>query len=112
MIAPFRLDDIFNQSGSLVFTETGGLPLFCADVEASLDGDYLNGIGLPKNGARVQAHDCRPEQLNQKWNLSGSFKRDAGACITLTNRSILGAPVTTSACNGAIAQEWDYYWNP
>lgn len=102
----------FTGAGSLILSSVGD-PLFCADVEATLDSAYLDGSGLPHNGARVQAHDCRGEQLNQKWNLSGSFKAPAGACIDVTNASNnLGAAVQTYGCNGTIAQEWDYYVSP
>jgi hypothetical protein len=106
----------FTASQSFFFTSDGSLRLGsdtarCVDVQANTSADYLAGHGLPGNGARLQTFTCLSSQLNQKWNLSGTFKNQAGLCIDVASASNSnGTPVQTFGCNGTIAQEWDYYW--
>lgn len=106
----------FTNNQSFFFLPDGTMRLTtdttrCVDVHANSSADYLAGFGLPANGARLQTFTCLPDQLNQKWNLSGTFKSQAGTCIDVASAgNNNGTSVQTFACNGTIAQEWDYYW--
>jgi hypothetical protein len=96
----------FAVDGSL--TTSGGR---CVDVEAWTSGQYLAGQGLPRSGARVQTYSCLADQTNQKWNLSGAFRSQGGACLAVSGGGYGNGPlVLLSGCNGSAAQEWDYYW--
>jgi hypothetical protein len=105
--SPYASQQVFGfaADGSLT---VGGK---CADVEAWTTGQYLSGQGLPANGARVQTYTCTSDQVNQKWNLSGAFRSQGGACIGVANGGYGNGPlVLLSGCNASRAQEWDYYW--
>ncbi len=96
----------FGADGSLSFGGT-----CCVDVQAWTTAQYLAGQGLPGNGARVQTFQCIGHQLNQKWNLSGAFRHQSGFCVDVAGAGNgNGTLVQTYACNGGVAQEWDYYW--
>jgi hypothetical protein len=98
----------FAADGSLKMASS---PASCADVQGPTTAQYLAGQGVPGNGAPVQTFTCVADQLNQKWNLSGTFKHEAGLCIDVASASNNnGTPVQTFTCNGTIAQDWDYYW--
>jgi hypothetical protein len=110
--APFAAQQsfTFNAGGTLRFGPTGQTQR-CADVESWTTEEYLDGVGVPRNGLRVQTYTCDTDQLNQRWNLSGVFKHEGGKCVDVAFASNNNAAVVQAfGCNGTIAQEWDYYW--
>ena len=105
-----RQSPLFADNGALLLPDGAG-DFLCADLEGPTDAQYLAGLGLPHNGAPVKAFQCRNEQLNQKWNLSGAFRNVNGACIDVVSAGVAnGTGVQSFGCNGTVAQEWDYYW--
>lgn len=113
--APYAAQQTFAFAADGALTFNPGAPEFdltqCVDVQGPTSTQYLSGIGLPGNGSRVQTWTCLADQLNQKWNLSGAFKHESGYCVDVANaNNANGTPVQTYACNGTVAQQWDYYW--
>lgn len=105
-----RQSPLFADNGALLLP-TGTGDFLCADVQGPTDAQYLAGQGLPQNGVPVKAFQCRNEQLNQKWNLSGAFRNVDGTCIDVVNAgNANGTGVQSFGCNGTVAQDWDYYW--
>ena len=84
----------------------------CLDARAVTDSDYLAGNGLPANGAAVQAYSCLTNQLNQKWNLSGSIKLSGtNLCLERAGSShAWGTRLQVGTCASVQAQYWDYYF--
>lgn len=110
--APYAAQQSFTfQAGGRLRFGPGGETTRCLDVASWTTEEYLNGVGVPRNGLPVQTYTCDSDQLNQRWNLSGVFKHESGKCVDVAFASNdNGASVQTYGCNGTIAQEWDYYW--
>jgi hypothetical protein len=84
----------------------------CLDVQGPADSQFLAGIGLPRNGARIQSFDCLPAQLNQRWNVTGAIRHRASArCLTRSGGEAVGADLALAVCSGRGNQVWDYHWH-
>jgi hypothetical protein len=86
-------------------------PGLCVDVKGWTDAQYTAGQGLPADGLDVQLFECRQEQMNQRWSITGRIRmvvstlclaREGGA-----DRN--GIAVRVATCSGSPAQTWDYY---
>ena len=86
----------------------------CLDVQSVRDADYLRGKGLPESGANVQWFDCLPQQLNQKWNLSGRVRLEGRDLCLGREKSPdgNGTKAETVKCNSRAVPTWDYYFRP
>lgn len=83
----------------------------CLDVPAVTTSAYLAGWGGPVP-AETGTWDCISHQINQKWNISGSIKKEGqNLCLDVLWAGIgNGSHVQVYSCNTTIAQQWDYYW--
>lgn len=98
----------FGDGYESIYTLASGTKM-CLDAQSPFDVDYLNGVGIPSNGQRVQVFTCIPRQFNQKWNLSGSLQNGYGLCL---DRGVVegnGVSLKASTCTGVDAQVWDYH---
>ena len=67
-------------------------------------GRCLDLRGLPMEGTRVQAVDCRPSP-SQIWTATSSSLRVFGQCLQATANTA-GARVVIGRCDGRAAQQW------
>lgn len=105
-VAPSALDFYLVSGGQLQPAAMAGK---CLDVRDVWDSDYVAGQGGPAPGQAVQVFDCNGDQLNQKWDFSGSLM-SVGKCLALSGNILAnGAAAIMAACNGSAEQNWDYY---
>lgn len=83
----------------------------CVDAQGPSDAQYIAGQSGPGVGTYVQEQTCNTS-LNQKWNLSGALRYGANAslCMARAGADGNGTVMTLATCNGAAAQEWDYFF--
>jgi hypothetical protein len=83
----------------------------CLDVRDVRTADFLAGRGGPNNGQVVQLFQCVPDQINQKWNLSGALRStSSGKCLDIAQDRD-GVPAQLWDCTGnAARQTWDVYF--
>lgn len=86
-------------------------PGLCVDVRSWTDAQYTAGQGLPANGLDVQLFDCRQEQMNQRWSITGRIRMAASTlCLAREGGADRnGIAVRVGTCSGPPAQTWDYF---
>ena len=103
-VRDFRLD----EGGSIQFPSR--VQSLCLDVQDVINADFIDGMGGPEPGQRVQFFNCLDPQINQKWSFSGHLQ-SGYKCLSLEGSATYnGAKAQVERCSSEDQQVWDYDW--